>query len=226
MAANFTLDDREFRQALVQYSAASRKAFADGVDHQMNNWAVQSIKFVTVAMESRIRALSGLPWWPKLISRIMVKRSAAGVAKKLAGGKGKRALATFQRRAFTREQARRRSARELRRRVMARKFLTGFFLKWSNAIASVANVRGPRGTGAAGGFFRSIRANYSKATPNNTHASIHVWYDYKRRSGKTLGKVDSMFNRAMNRGSIGTIEDMRRYVDRKQSEAARRHSAA
>lgn len=227
MSANFTLDDREFRAALVQYSAAADKAFADGVNHQMNNWAIQSQKHIKQAMEGRIRAMQQAPWWPKLISRIMVKRGAASVAKKLAQGKGKTALKRFQERAFTREQARRRSAAVIKRRVNARRFLSGFFLKWSNAIASmVPGIRGPRGTGAAGGFFRSLKASYRPATGNDPRASINVWYDYKKRSGKTLGKVDAMFNRAMRIGMTATISDMEAYTNRKLSEAARKHSAA
>lgn len=213
------VDATGFDRVLRQYQAATQKDMAYVVNRAMNNWSIQSAKFVKEAMESKIRSLRNLPWWPKLIASIMVRRAAFRASKALAktGGKvtaGRHAVTRFFRgRGFyTRDQARRRSERILSKRVQARRFLRAFFIRWSAAIREkVPGVTG-RFQGGWGRFSRFIHAEYKPATPKNLKAEIRVWYDYKKRSGKGIELVHAMFERAKTAGLARTIADMQKYM--------------
>jgi hypothetical protein len=164
------VDSAQFARALDDYQRATRKPMSYVINRSMNNWAIQSQDFIKVAMESKIRSLQSLPWWPKLIAKILTRapRMTAGMGAKRWGQLFRRRARQLQgkQRYYTVEQAKRRSSREIRRRVNARQFLKGFFLKWSNAIAAtVPGIKGPRGVSAHGGFYRSLQARYTRRGP-------------------------------------------------------------
>lgn len=221
------VDWRSFERALQQYQAATGKDMAYVVNRAMNNWAVHGAKAIKEAVASKIQSLTSLPWWPKLVAKLMVARSRrmkAGMSTAAWRRVFKRSMRQMQgkQRIYTRDQARRRSRQIINARLHARLFLRGFFLKWSNTIASmVPGIKGPRAAGFFGGFFRNVNATYKPARPGDLNAEVHVWYDYKRRSGKGVSKVEAMFERAKAIALAATIRDMQAYVRRLAAERAR-----
>lgn len=229
MSATFHLDTKEFRSALLQYNAASKKTWADSVNHQMNNWAIHSSGKVREAMEGKIRSIQNLPWWPKLIAKILRKRRTDKLAAKFWKSKKRslsRHMTALGARSYTRLQAQRLSGKIIRMRTNARRFLRGFFGVWSDAVSlAVPGIKGRKQ--AFGGRFKNyIKAMYQPATRQNPAASIHVWYEYKKRSGKFMSKVDAMFTRAMAQGRSMAIYDMEQYANRKMQADAKKFSAA
>lgn len=229
MSAEFEIhmDHAAFARELDLYQRATQKDMAYVVNRAMNNWATHGAKAIKEASASRIQALESLPWWPKLVAKLMALRSRrmkVGMSTAQWRRVFKRRLRQLQgrQRIYTRAQARRRSKQIINRRLQARLFLRSFCLKWSNVIAAtVPGIKGPRAFGQAGGFFRSIHATYKPAAPGDLSAQVHVWYEYKKRSGKGTSKVEAMFERAKAMALAATIRDMRAYVHRLAAQRAR-----
>lgn len=198
MSATITIDTREFDRALLEYSVASKKDFAETVNRQTKNLAIQGLMLQKEAEQSAIKAVQALEWWPKYIASILSKRGHYTIA-----------------------QARKKSASVIRSRLVAVKFLKFFF----SSLAQAASKWVKGGGSGKSKSFKGFTVAFSPATPAIPESKWVVGYGYQRRSDRTARAAERLLQATLNKAVPATIADMEKYVEQKLRTTGRKHSA-
>jgi len=221
----FTIDRREFDQALKEYAAASKRDAAAICNRQMLNLAIHGVQLTKEAETDAINKLQSKEWWPKYIAKNLSKKmfeKKVTSAFKRSQKAGERAQRKFMQRGYTRDQARAFSKKLIRRRLVAVGFLKFFFVSLGSAVKPYASGPALRGYSRK---FQSFLLRIRPATPSTPRCDIAVSYDYRVRSNRTARKTERLLNAILAKAFSATAADMRQYIADKARRTAARHSA-
>jgi hypothetical protein len=109
-----TLDSREFKAALREYQAATKKDWAYVSNRQALNVAIKTGQRTPLANPEKIKRLTERPWWPKLVAKTIVGKGVRVRDGKTKGGKAKFRKIKG---SYTREEARRASKALIQKRL-------------------------------------------------------------------------------------------------------------
>lgn len=189
-------DTREFNRALVQYAAASRKAWPQICDDKARDVAIATVKMLPRAVAEQISWLEFESWWPRYISRRM----------NLAMGLG----------AWDHDDALAKSDGILRGRKASVAFMKGGFGKAARALGKAS---GPDGKRHAMSHASAILATVARPVTEMT-----VVYDSDKGGADAAYKQQMAFG-AIQRAMDLVARDMMVYVERKMRELGRPFSA-
>jgi len=198
------LDERQFRSAATQWSAAANRTYAEGVDKMLINIGFASQRYAPVASKD---AIAGLKGEHKLIA--WLARRKYGTAPRVQRMYGKDILGTTKKGNVSRRKSRRRTratavsytieeAREIEKRYIkarksAHKFILNSFKVWTAAMKGVA----PAGRGKLlAGRVNGGRAGSKTHRTNPKGTGFDVRYNGRRglRNFTRAAEVSLSFN--------------------------------
>jgi hypothetical protein len=216
------LDTREFRRAMADYLAVTKKDAAHGVNRQVRNICFKAAQKVKLSPAGAIRGLASEDWWPKIVAGVMRKRAGGQAAsdiyqaqwamgKKKARdkqlGKGQKAFMLDKKeKSFAREAAKISKAL-IGNRVKAIGFTKWFFLKVARRISTQVNLALPGGK-----EFGGVEATVIPATMQKLYARFDSVYKFKRRGSRSAESEMKELSKALNLAVPAAVKDMHDYV--------------
>ena len=211
MSFSVTIDTKDFDKALLNYSVASKKTFAESLNRQTKNLAIQGMKVVKVAEKSAIKTLESKDFWRRVVYAVFNSKQGYPGDKTFTGIV----------KPITHPKLLKLSKSLIRSRLKAVGFCKFFFSK----LADEAGKHVPGGISRKGNKFKGFSVNLKPATEQNPRNEWIVYYDYKKRSGKTAKKTNRILQGALQFAFTNTVADMEKYISRKMAEHAKKWSA-
>jgi hypothetical protein len=242
MADGITLDWSEFDKALVGYTAASNKDFAEISNKKLGDVALRASQLSSKASKDVIKNMYSKTWWPKFIQKVIHlqggynlhgRRKAVGAERNAVWIdtptgkqiKGRKTVGFDRKATGTYKDALKVSKSIIRRRVQT----VGMF-KAVFAIAAMPFGKLVSKVERSGRNWLTVKL----ATPDNLMASFEIpfrnthppWPGGTRPSASAdvLKKVQ-MGYRFLQKGIDFVVSDTDKYIERKMSDTARRYSA-
>lgn len=212
MSVDITTDTREFDKALLEYTAASKKSFAEAANRCAKNLAIHALKETKKADVGAIRNLKNskaFTWWLAW----QIKRKRDGTAQ---AHNDKHFLKTgFFMRGMFRKEAIKTAIKSIGKRVQQVGFLKAYFSEMAKAVDG-------KGSGKT---FNGFRPTASLATDANPTCEVSVRYDYKKRNKAASDGAETLLNAALTAAIPTTTKDMLDYVEKKLDELGRAYSS-
>lgn len=240
MSTAFTIDTREFRQAIAEYSVATRKSVAESAHRGMRNFMVAcAMKAAEHESDTRgnIEGLQRKEWWWKYVAKALAnsrgskfgQRGFQAMWSEAHGGRGVSARTRGRHEARVR-QMRKMSDRLIGRYLKAVGFIKFFFVYGAGVIEKETGIRSGPGVRSRK-LFSGFRG-YCRTPKSITESSgdlvtdMLVAYDFKRRGQKSAAKAErSQLEPIMRRTLPETIADIQTYAQKKMAAVAAQHSA-
>jgi len=198
--SSFTMDTREWDQAMVEYAAASGKDFAWISNKRTQQSCIHAIKLAAKANVGQISALFGqdnLIWW--LARKFQRDQSAGGMY----DNKTK-------------------AINAIRRRIKSVSFIKSFFSIMSSLLAPYT---GKRSSKAKPGSRKGFSPWVKPATAQQPTAEVGIKFSSRNYTSVDKAKVEKLLVSALQKGINADTRDMMIYVDRKTGETAGKYSA-
>ena len=220
---DFTVDDREWREAVKDYAQYSSKGHADAINGKHRDWIVKSIKYMPQADKRSVRAELKNPalvtWFA---DRIYGKSNWSN--ERFGTGESARNLAGETVKDNTWEDAR----KILLKRVSSVKFMRHILVRSAMTFPPIFDKDGkPKlfSNSAAAKKRKNIRAKGSRARPKQVVKVSEVVTTYGTRGGRDAGTKDALLKRALELSKGEVYKDMAQHLARKNARLARKYSA-
>ena len=250
-----TLDSRQWRRAVTEYSAAARKTYAEGQDHFLMNLAIKCSRLAPVAARGAIQSLKNqtppklIAWLARRkfgteprVSRIYksdtIKTSAAGRVRRYKSKERAQGRAV----SYTQEEARHLARVHFARRSSSVGFIRNWFRIWMDTM-KIGWYEGGRGrvspgavlgshTGATSHMSRPKGSGFQSSyiPPGGGRASgIAVAFTFTstliRGTSEHAASTERKLQGVLNTAMPVALADTMAYVQRKMVQNARKWSA-
>ena len=222
----FSLDDTEFREAMLEYIQVSSKDGAFAMNRTMNNLGIFGFHQAKVAQDAEIMRVETLEWWPRYVAKTLANKypAKAVIKNEVKVNKDKSGFKVYKRvymRHYTREKARKASASIIRKRSLAVGFVRFFFATLSRSMRAVTpGLKTPPSK-----TFRGFEVTVKSATMQDPSVTARVEYSYRSRGEVAVKKAEALLRDILDAARPLLIADMREYINRKAASAAKRFSA-
>jgi hypothetical protein len=229
-----SLNSAEFRKAVAEYAAVSKKDSAYAMNRSLNNYMVQGQRLVKDARKSEIQKIADTPWWPKLVASVIRGKAGGAAASKafqaqwaatkkkqrdMELGKKQKAFKLDKEERSYNRLAKATSKALIGARLRAVRFMAFFFVASSQKIVGFVPGTRPVGGKSFAGFNVSVRP----ATPSRLSAFSSASYAYKRRSNAAAG-LEQHLKKVVDAAAPATVADMKIYIARQLEKRARQYS--
>jgi len=215
-STGFKLDTSQFRRALEQYKAVSKRDIAEIINRKTRDVVLRTVRSLPKAAKATISDLPQKDWWPKYIAKTISKKGVRITINRRSKRKGKSRPRTFVYKGrYTRGQA-----RQVSRTIVANRRRGVGFLR-----AAVLKAGQPFGvTAGASGAITKATGSGSRASALFLRSKLMMEYE-SARGAKSAGRARYIVGKALQSAVEEVRQDMLTYINRKLAERAREFSA-